>query len=168
MATNSKADNSDICVASLRRRLLAMVYDVILVFALVFCAAMLYAGAAMYLSPAENERIQNVKTDEVVHEVQPIDLGWGIWPYSAAIGFGFYIFFWKKSGQTLGMRAWKLKLHNRDDQPPSITQLFVRCLAALLSLLLLGFGYWFMFFNPRRDTLHDKLSRTWISMPAKN
>lgn len=174
MSNKENTASSNLCVASLRRRLLAMVYDVILVFALVFCAAMLYAAVARSLSDTSHQSIDQIETDQVLHELEPIDLGWGIGPYCASVAIGFYVFFWKKSGQTLGMRAWKLSLHdkstknpNAENKTPSIGQLILRCILAPLSLALFGLGYWFMFLNSERDTLHDKLSGTWVSMPEK-
>lgn len=152
--------------ANLRRRLLAMVYDLILVIALVFCAAMLYAAVAKIVSDRTYPALESVETDQVVHNLEPIDLGWGIGPYSLCVGMGFYIYFWKKTGQTLGMRAWKLQLTSVDNQPPKLWQLLLRCPLAVISLLALGLGYWFVFFNRNRATLHDILSKTKVTMPA--
>ncbi len=167
MTPNTHPENNTV-VASLIKRLLAMVYDLVLVFALVFCAAMLYAAIAMWISPNSETAIAEVKTNEVVHDIKPIELGWGVGPFCAAVALGFYVFFWKKSGQTLGMRAWKLKLENRTGQPLGIGQLLIRCIVALLSFAFFGLGYWYMFFNANRDTLHDRLSKTWVSMPQKS
>lgn len=164
------ADTEELIVASLGKRLLAMVYDLILVFALVFCAAMLFFALAKEISPTNNIPINEVQTDQVVHEIAPIELGnaiWLFWAYCLSVGIGFYIFFWKRNQQTLGMRAWKLKLENRENKTISFKQLLIRCFVSIVSFLSCGAGYLYMFFNPERNTLHDKISKTWVSMPAK-
>lgn len=147
-----------------------MVYDLILVFALVFCAAMLFFAIAKELSPTTNIPISDVTTDQVVHEIAPIKLGnaiWLFWAYCLSVGVGFYLFFWKRNRQTLGMRAWKLRLESLDNKPISIYQLLIRSNVAILSFAFMGLGYFYMFFNTKRNTLHDKLSKTWVSMPIK-
>ena len=153
--------------ASLRRRLLAMVYDIILVFALVFCSAMAYAAVVKQIGTDQHPMQPDIQTDQVIHELEPIDLGWGIWPFCASVGVGFYVFFWKRRRQTLGMRAWKLELESESGSDPTVLQLVARAVLATLSLLAAGFGYWYVFFNDESATLHDRLSRTRVTMPGK-
>jgi len=50
----------------------------------------------------------------------------------------FYLWFWTHGGQTLGMRAWRLRLQGKDDQPVKLTQGILRIITALPSWLGLG------------------------------
>lgn len=53
----------------------------------------------------------------------------------------YYLFSWKKGGQTLGMRAWKIGI--QDYQTLTWLQTLWRFLAGLASTGLLGMGLWF-------------------------
>ncbi|HHL32469.1 MAG TPA: RDD family protein, partial [Oceanospirillales bacterium] len=62
----------------------------------------------------------------------------------------YYIYSWKKGGQTLGMRAWKMKIiPNQNNQNQlSWMQATVRFLTGVSSTLLLGLGlFWKLFSN---------------------
>ena len=144
-----------------------MVYDSILVFATLFCAAALYVAVTIAISSDVTSGIGEVATDQVVHEIPQVPINQWIWLYLAIIGIGFYVYFWKARKQTLGMRAWKLELHNLGEGEPSILQLIIRAIGATLSLCLFGIGYWWMLIDKQGSTLHDKVSRIYVSMPAK-
>ena len=101
-----------VCLANIKlflRYLGAMLYDGFLLFGIVFCLAML-ATAIPLLKPAL------------------------FWVCLAGIS-SFFIWFWCRGGQTLGMRAWRIKLsHQRGiDWKNALLRLAV-------SLLLLGVG----------------------------
>ncbi len=89
-------------------------------------------------------------------------LQWTLFPALVLGTFAFYSWFWTHGGQTLGMRAWRLKvLHNRlDGTPPNIVQCLSRCLSALLSISTFGLGYFWVLIDPNKDTWHDRLSGT--------
>lgn len=72
--------------------------------------------------------------------------------------FGFFALFWTKSGQTLGMQAWKIRVQRPDGSPIDLRQSLVRFASAPPSLLILGLGYLMMFADPARRTLPDRLS----------
>lgn len=72
---------------------------------------------------------------------------------------GYYIWFWLHGGQTTGMRAWKIKLTNVNDQPIKLQQAIIRVLLAIPSYGLLV-GFLWQFLDSEKQTLHDKLSKT--------
>jgi len=80
--------------------------------------------------------------------------------YLLLVLFSFYAWFWHKSGQTLGMRAWKIRIVSEFGGNPSWGVAYLRLCFALLSLACLGLGYWWRLFRPY--TWHDKLSQTRI------
>lgn len=76
------------------------------------------------------------------------------------IAFGLFGWFWTHGGQTLGMRAWKIKVVTDDGSPFRWTHAFFRYVGALLSWMALGVGFWIAIFDPRKLTWHDRFSRT--------
>ena len=74
--------------------------------------------------------------------------------------FSFYAWFWKKSGQTLGMRVWKIRIVTESGGNPGWGVSYLRLLFALLSILCFGLGYLWRLFTPY--TWHDRLSHTRI------
>jgi len=82
--------------------------------------------------------------------------------YLLLLAFLFYGWFWTHGGQTLGMRAWKLKLVRNNDYPVSWLQAFMRFCYALISWLPLGAGYLWMLIDRNRLAWHDRISRSYI------
>ena len=75
---------------------------------------------------------------------------------------GFYLYFWSRQGQTLGMTAWRIKVVDMSGDPPTFKQLLVRLLTAPLSWLSCGVGYLWFYVGDRRQTWHDRLSDTMV------
>jgi uncharacterized RDD family membrane protein YckC len=144
---------------SLLRRLAAMVYDTLLVMAISILYSALATGinVAINGAPATGERIT-----------------WGAWGVVVFAGWilttgFFFCYFWHKSGQTLGMKTWRIKIVNDNNLVcPTYQQCIIRCLCAPLSLCLLGAGYWFIYINKEQQTLHDKISNTRTLLLMKN
>ncbi len=74
----------------------------------------------------------------------------------------FYLYFWSRDGQTLGMTAWRIKLVDHQGKPPSFKQLALRLICAPLSIVSLGIGYLWFYVGDRRQTWHDRLSETMV------
>lgn len=89
------------------------------------------------------------------------------WPLAAAAMLGFHAWFWSHGGQTLGMRAWRIRLLTEDGTPVGPKQATVRYLLAWLSVLPLGLGYWWSLFDKRRRAWHDTLSHTMLVVLEK-
>lgn len=125
--------------ASLFKQLAAMLYDSFLIFAVLFVAA------AVALAVNQGEAIES----------SPMFSAYLLFTW-----FSFYAWFWHKSGQTLGMRAWKIRIVSEFGGNPSWGISYLRLIFALLSLLCFGLGYLWRLFKPY--TWHDKLSQTRI------
>jgi uncharacterized RDD family membrane protein YckC len=50
------------------------------------------------------------------------------------VNCAFFVYFWTKGGQTIGMRSWRLKVQNLDGSNISIKQAIIRALTSLLGL----------------------------------
>jgi len=84
------------------------------------------------------------------------------WIYIVSISYGFFVSFWYKGGQTLGMRSWHLRLVDNDGNPVTIKAASIRYVSAILSWALLGLGYIWILLDNDNLALHDKLSGTRI------
>lgn len=73
----------------------------------------------------------------------------------------FYCYFWLKGeGQTLGMQAWKIRLVSEDGSNLSWSICIKRCVISFLTILPLGVGFAYMFFDKENRSLSDIYSRT--------
>ncbi len=154
--------------AGITRRLLAAFYDAFLLVALIFCTAMVYTIIVVTLHTIGSDNpnnIPSVSTGEVITELERIDLGWPIYPLLFLVYITFYCYFWIKTGQTLGMQAWKIKLVNDQNTTNSrknitLKQCLVRLIVALLSIICFGMGYLWLIKSNNSKTWHDALSNT--------
>ncbi len=123
------------------RRLAAQLYDLLLLIALLFLATALLlpftAGEAISLQQPLIYRI-----------------------YLVVISFFFYGWFWTHGGQTLGLRAWKIKVLTLDQKPISWTQALIRFATAIPSWGFFGLGFLWILIDKNRRGWHDYLSKT--------
>ena len=126
--------------ASLRRRLAAMAYDWLLLasvlFAATFVLIMLRGGAA----------------------IEP-----GTWWYGTClivVSFLFYGWCWTRGGQTLGLRAWKLRVVTADGEPLSWIDAAQRFVASAILLAPPGLGFVWALLDSKHRCWHDRLSHT--------
>jgi len=129
-------------------RMAAMVYELLLVTAVLFIAALPF----LYL-------VGNAQTGWLHHLFQVYILG---------VLFAYFSAFWLRSGQTLAMKTWRIRLVNPDGTRLTLGQAALRFVIALLGLLLAGFGFWWALFDRDRQFLHDRIVGTrLIRVPRK-
>jgi uncharacterized RDD family membrane protein YckC len=80
--------------------------------------------------------------------------------YLLAVTFLFFGWFWTQGGQTLGMRAWKIKLYSADGGAVTWQQAGLRFFAALFSIGLLGLGFLAALADPEKRCWHDRIANT--------
>jgi len=82
--------------------------------------------------------------------------------YLVAVWVYFFVFFWTRAGQTLGMRAWKLRLQNTNGTAITVTQ-------ALIRLATSGFGLANLTvpFDPKKRGFHDMWAKTEVIVLPK-
>jgi uncharacterized RDD family membrane protein YckC len=85
-----------------------------------------------------------------------------------AVAALFFCGFWTHGGQTVGMRAWRIRLVRQEGGPVGWSRALLRFFAAWVSGVPLGLGYWWSLFDPRRRCWHDRLSRTVVVHERKN
>ena len=126
--------------ASLLRRLGSMLYDLLLVFAL------LCVGTVPFVIAFQGE---SVPVNFLPHQLTML-----------AIAYLFFVGFWSYRGRTLGMQSWGLKLERLTGGEPSWSQASMRFFGAILSLLPLGLGFWWQLWDAEKLAWHDRLSGT--------
>ena len=125
---------------TLLRRGLVMLYDLMPAIAIVFIAGFV----ALPFTPAGAQAGYNP-----LYTV-----------YVLAAWFSYLGLCWTRSGQTLGMRAWRVDLVTVDGSPLTWGRSLLRFLASLGSLSCLGLGFWISLFRKDRACWHDLVSGT--------
>ena len=69
----------------------------------------------------------------------------------------YFVFCWSRSGQTLAMKTWRIRVARGDGSALSAREALARFLLALWSFFLFGAGFWWAFVDRDRQFLHDRL-----------
>jgi uncharacterized RDD family membrane protein YckC len=168
------AEHNKVVSAGPVRRLGALVYDTLIVIALQIVATVPFI-------PFVQGRVL------VASEVGVLAYFYHVWQVVVIVLF--FGFFWTRSGRTLGMQAWRLRVETEHGSLPSWRDAIMRMLAATLPWLpafvvlaaaerfearrlllqigvaLLGLGllnYLIAWFDPQRLSWHDRFLRTRI------
>ncbi len=88
----------------------------------------------------------------------------GLQCYLLVVAFGFFGWFWTHGGQTLGMRAWRIRLVASRGETVDWARAGRRFAAALLSWACLGLGFLTVLTRHDRLAWHDRLSGTELEM----
>ncbi len=123
----------------LPRRLAAAAYDALIVFALVFIATFVIVQIFGEPLPPAGKAAVQIST--------------------LVIAYGYFAGFWSRAaGQTIGMRAWRIRVVDEHNGAVGWACASRRFLSAILSWAILGLGYLWSLGNPRGDAWHDLLS----------
>lgn len=138
------------------RRIAALVYDTLILLALSF----LYGATITTIAVQQGSTPQEYQP---MFQTPLFLMGWVLCLLS------FYCWFWHKSGQTLGMRTWRLKLiqDKKSAQTPTWGQCLLRSLISPPAILLFGLGYWYSLINKDKNSLQDKLTKTRVIIIKK-
>ena len=80
--------------------------------------------------------------------------------YIFAIAYLFFAWCWTRSGQTLGMRTWKMKVVNKDGTIINYKTALLRFIVSIISWLPFGLGYLWSLWDKQNRTWHDLVSKT--------
>lgn len=123
------------------RRLAAIVYDSLLIGALLFLATTPFI-AARGGEPVEIG-------DNLVYRL-----------VLAIVIYGFFVGFWTRTGRTLGMQSWGLQLETREGGKPTLAKASIRFFAAILSWIPAGLGFLWQLWDKDKLAWHDRISGT--------
>ena len=126
--------------APLTRRLMAILYDSLLVLALLF------VGTVPFVAMRGG---QPVDSGDLAYQITLVTIAWA-----------FFAGFWSLSGRTLGMQSWRLRIEDENGLRPGIATSTLRFFAAILSWLPLGLGFWWQIWDKDKLSWHDRLSGT--------
>lgn len=76
---------------------------------------------------------------------------------------GYYILYQHSAGQTLGKKAFRIKVVDDKGQTPSYLTFFLReVIGKFVSVLILFIGYLMVLWDPKKQALHDKIAGTYV------
>jgi len=134
--------------APLLARIAAMIYESLLVTAVLFVASFIIIPVVGELHAAWQR-----------HLFQAYILG---------VLFAYFSSFWLRSGQTLAMKTWRIRLVQANGDTLTFKQAVLRFFLALLGLLLAGAGFWWALVDRDRQFLHDRIAGTrLVRVPRK-
>lgn len=134
------------------RRVAALVYDLLLLAALM----MIYTGGALFFT----------------HGAAVVPATAGAWVYAYRAGLigvigGYYLINWLRSGQTLGMRAWRLRVVSDAGRPLALKAALLRAVFGALAWMPAALGVLWLYVDPDHLALHDRWSRTRVIRLAR-
>lgn len=83
-----------------------------------------------------------------------------LWLHVFIVLLAYFGWLWKRSGQTLAMQTWKIRLVSADGMPLTTRQVLLRYSLAWPSLLLCGVGILWALVDRDGQFLHDRLAGT--------
>jgi uncharacterized RDD family membrane protein YckC len=153
-------------VCPLWRRLIALLYDLVAVLAIVMTVGLvcqLATGGKLITTGAQ------------------VQIAWWYQPLQAIVVAAYFVLSWLRGGQTLGMRPWRIRVTTRDGTRLSLWQAILRAIVAAVPLLMLLLaptlglrmalwcilGLWAVWFgvgfvDSRRRPVHDLVTGTEI------
>ena len=154
---------TDCAPAGLLRRLAALLYDALLVIAMLFIAALPL--------PLVEEPVRTLWWARILEQL-----------YLLTTWFLFFGWFWTHGGQTVGMKAWRMKLLRENGDKPSWRDALIRfvvssgcfCLlfvlfglevlsgkiALILAGIVFGLAFLWILIDRKGCAWHDRLSQT--------
>jgi uncharacterized RDD family membrane protein YckC len=130
--------------AGFGRRFAALIYDAFLLVALL----MIYTGVVMLFTR---------------HAMLPENSGAWVHLYRAgliAVIAAYYVLNWVRSGQTLGMRAWRLRAVTAAGKPLGVGISLARFAAGFLAWPPAALGVLWLYLDRDHLAVHDRLSGT--------
>ena len=127
-------------LARFRTRLLALIYEALIL------AALLILATALFTAAVGDSGEQPARTLLRI--------------YLVLVAGAYFVWSWTGGRRTLAMRTWRLRLVDAAGAPPSLKAAIRRYLVALVGVPLGGIGILWAFVDRERLFLHDRLAGT--------
>ncbi len=128
-------------LAPLRLRLVSLVYEIILLLAVLFVCSYLFLSLARDAQSGLPRAIFQI--------------------YLLSVCGVYFVFCWTRTGQTLPMKTWRMRVVTQDGRTLSVGRAFRRYLFAIPGMLS-GISLLWAPFDRERQFLHDRLAGTRI------
>jgi uncharacterized RDD family membrane protein YckC len=135
------AQRQPLTLAPLFRRTLSLVYEALLLIAVLWCAGLFYALVELRIIATHLR---------------------GFYQVYLLVVAGIYFASQWRSGQTLPMKTWRMRLVTQYGEALTLRQASLRYVLGSAGLLLLGVGFLWALVDPERQFLHDRLGGTRI------
>lgn len=129
-------------VAGIGRRLVSMLYESLVVLAVVFFSAFAFYGAALGQLSGVTRHVFQV--------------------YLLCVLGIYFVASWTRKGGTLPMQTWRIRLTGADGGKLRPGRALLRYVLAWPSVTIFGIGILWAFFDRDRQFLHDRLAGTLI------
>jgi uncharacterized RDD family membrane protein YckC len=123
--------------AGLLPRFASLAYEAILLLPVLFIAAYLFLG--------------------LTHDTRTPMLHTLFQLWLLGVSGVYFVYCWRRGGQTLAMKTWRIRVARRDGSALSTRETALRFLLAMGSVSLMGAGFWWGFVDRERQFLHDRL-----------
>jgi uncharacterized RDD family membrane protein YckC len=133
--------------AGFLRRLGAIFYD-----SMLFGVSVLFIGGIIATIISRLMGLENIPPGSMLANL--------LFVLNIILFFLLFGWFWTHGGQTLGMRAWKIRVVTAGGNPLDWQQAFFRFAAAMFSLAAFGVGFFIAIFDPDKLGWHDRFSKT--------
>jgi resuscitation-promoting factor RpfA len=150
--------------AALWRRAGATLVDLLLALAV----GMLYLAIAAAVVGVKQPPSQLTGLDALMvraHALERVLLPGMILVLVLAAGYG-AVFGWLWEGSTLGRRLFGIRLVDKTGQAPTPLRAILRAALSLVSFAAFLGGFWLALFDRKGQTLHDKLTSTFVVRPG--
>jgi uncharacterized RDD family membrane protein YckC len=127
----------------LRRRLVCMLYEGLVVFSILLIGFLLPQIVLSGFGMAVGAK--------------------ALWIHVLLLLMAYFVWCWLNGGQTLPMKTWKLRVVDESGRSVRPLQAVLRYLAAWPSILLLGIGVLWALFDKDKQFLHDRIAGTRIT-----
>jgi uncharacterized RDD family membrane protein YckC len=126
--------------APLGRRLLSLIYEALLLAALLWCAALVFGAIEIEAASTHARALFQA--------------------YLVLVTGAYFTWQWTHGGQTLPMKTWRLRLVTVQGNAPSRRLAWLRYAIALAGSLAGGLGFLWALVDRDRQFLHDRLAGT--------
>jgi uncharacterized RDD family membrane protein YckC len=97
----------------------------------------------------------------IVSSILQIALGSTGYALSILLGLAYYTYFEGESGQTIGKRAVGIRVVDlQGGGPIGYSRAFIRYLGRYISAIVILLGYFWMLWDPQKQTWHDKMANS--------
>jgi uncharacterized RDD family membrane protein YckC len=128
--------------ASLARRALALAYEALLL------SALLLGSAVPFVM--------------ITHAADALMARPLFQIYLVAVAAAYFVWQWRRGGQTLAMKTWRMRIVTREGAPLGLRHALSRFLFALAGCMLAGCGFLWALVDREGLFLHDRLAGTKI------